>query len=124
MSFEESEGVRGKWIYRDGKLVPFEEKKIRRAYHFGGLTIDEFENPVTGEIEDSLPKYERKLKERGYFVKGNDRLKFELPKREERFREIREATLEAERQIKYGMAPSTSEERELWEKQQRESERN
>lgn len=117
----EPSGVRGKWVFRDGKLVPYDKPRyVNKSAYVHKDEVDAFENPVTGQMETSMSTYRRSLKEHGYFEKGNDRMKFELPDREEKFLEIREAALEAERQIKYGMAPSTSEERELWEQESRE----
>ena len=117
----EQNPIRGRWVYKDGALVPKARKTTSvNAPWVKVDEVDAFENPVTGEMETSMSTYRRKLKEQGYFEKGNERLKFELPNKEEKFLEIREAALEAARQIKYGMAKSTTDEREIWEKQQRE----
>lgn len=115
-------GERGTWVYREGGLVPLERASNVDpvAPYIQTDERDPFENPVTGDIETSMSTYRKKLKERGYFEKGNDRMKFELPSRKARMAEVREATLEAERQIKWGMAKSTPEEREKWEQQNRE----
>lgn len=124
MSNEQPTGERGRWIFRDGQLVPHaKQKSVNVAPYVHKDEVDAFENPVTGEMETSMSTYRRKLKEHGYFEKGNDRMSFKPPSKEEKFLEIREAALEAERQIKYGMAKSTSEEREIWEKQQRDMNR-
>ena len=121
MSIEKAEGVRGKWACRDGRMVSISEHEAIKPFYINGKKLDDFENPITGQIEDNIPSYERRLKEKGYFVKGNDRLQYKLPSFDERYMEIRKAAQEAERQIKWGMAKSTSEEREVWERQTRES---
>lgn len=122
MSVDHGTGERGSWVYRDGKLVPNDKKqKVVKAPFVWKDEVDAFENPVTGQMETSMSTYRRRLKEHGYFEKGNDRMSFKLPSRKERFEEIREVAQEAERQIKYGMAKSTDEERYRWEVENRES---
>lgn len=124
MNDDKIETRRGLWKYIDGKLIPCERNKpVVYAPFVWKDEVDAFENPVTGEMETSMSTYRRKLKEAGYFEKGNDRMKYTLPSRKERFEEIREATLEAERQIKWGMAKSTTDEREIWESETREQQR-
>ena len=122
MSVEEAKGERGKWIFRDGELIPYKKQNLSKPAPF--IQTDErdpFENPLTGEMETSMSAYKRKLRDHrsedapnGYFIKGNERLKYTPPSRDKRFREIKEDVMEAERQVKYGMAKSTSEEREIW----------
>lgn len=124
MSVEQAEGIRGRWKYVEGELVPFDtQSTVIAAPFIRKDEVDAFENPVTGEMETSMSTYRRKLKEAGYFEKGNDRMKYTLPSRDERYAEIREATLEAERQIKWGMAKSTTDEREIWDKETRDLQR-
>lgn len=118
-------GIRGSWVFRDGKLIPREIAGVKQveAPYVWKDEVDAFENPVTGEMETSMSTYRRKLKEMGYFEKGTDRMKYQLPSFNERYADVRESALEAERQIKWGMAKSTSEEREKWERQNRERKR-
>lgn len=121
---KEPSGERGTWAYRDGQLVPVKEKKKAvSAPYVWKDEVEPFENPVTGEMETSMSTYRRKLKEAGYFEKGNDRMSYQPPSREERMKDVSEAAQEARRQIKYGMAKSTSEEREQWERESREEKR-
>lgn len=112
--------TRGKWVFRDGKFIPFNDKPKQVDAPF--VKVDEvapFINHVRNTVETSMSTYRKHLKEDGYFEKGNDRMHYELPSREKRAAEIREAAMEAERQVKWGMGKSTSEERELWEQEQR-----
>ena len=110
---------RGKWTYnRETKqLEPYVQRKAPELHYVIPDERDPFENPVTGEMETSMRGYRRKLKELGYFEKGNDRIPFELPTREARMAEVRESVKEAERQIKYGVAPSSEAERRVWDLQ-------
>lgn len=96
-----------------------ERKAQPVAPYVQGDEVAPFENPVTGKMETSMSTYRRSLKEHGYFEKGNERLKYELPSFDKRYEAVHEDVLEAKRQIKYGMAKSTSEERELWNKKRR-----
>jgi hypothetical protein len=115
------EPIRGKWVWRDGQMVRKEKAKklVVNAPYVHKDEVDAFENPVTGEMETSMSTYRRKLKEAGYFEKGNDRMQYEAPSFDERYEKNMEAAAEARRQIEWGMAPSTSEEREIWEQQKR-----
>lgn len=110
--------IRGKFKYDKDlrKVVPMveEEKQVVDAPYVIEDEREAFENPVTGEMETSMRGYRQKLKNLGYFEKGNDRMHYELPSREERMAEIREDVEEAKRQIKYGVAESSELEREIW----------
>lgn len=112
--------MRSKWTYNreTRQLEPFVEKP--KAVDAPWVQPDEvapFENPVTGEMETSMRSYRRKLKNLGYFEKGNERLKYELPSREARSAEIREDVKEAARQIKYGVAKCSPLQRQVWDLQ-------
>lgn len=115
---EEREPIRGTWVMIDGELVPKPnvKKKVVDAPFVRKDEVDPFMNHATGKIETSMSTYRRNLKDAGYFEKGNDRMKYEAPTREERMAEVRECVEESKRQIKWGMAPMTDRERERWNK--------
>lgn len=120
-------GERGSWVYdkATGKLrkLPERPKPGPRIY-VQQDTRDAFESPITGEMFDSMSAYRRHLREHGYFEKGGERAKrpegFDLKVDED---EVYEDVQLAAQQIKWGMAPSTSDEREIWEKEERERKR-
>jgi len=119
--FKYGTGERGRWVYnrQTGEWVKNAKPKPRPSVH--AVHTDErdaFINHVDGKVYTSMSKYRRALKEQGYVERGNDRPEqFQLPTEEERYREIRDDVLEAKRQVEWGVAESTSEERELWEKE-------
>lgn len=118
---------RGCWVWREGVFIPFFKRRVVvNAPYVKRDEVDAFENPITGKMETSMSEYRKWQKREGYFEKGNDH--FGRPERmkgvrrksyEERFLEVRETVMEEARKGRYGVAESTSGERQLWEMEQR-----
>lgn len=117
---ENGTGERGKWIWRDGKFIDIEGVKAKEvnAPFVWRDEVDPFWNHVRDCPESSMSTYKRHLKEDGYEIKPEGyRDEYKLPSRAQRQDEIRKDVEEAKRQIKYGVAESSSVERQVWELQ-------
>ncbi len=111
---------RGCWLWDSGTFIPYMRKRkdVNAPVVFKD-EVDPFRNHATGQVETSMSTYRKHLKQAGFFEKGNDRIpQKKLPTRQERFEEIREQAKEAKRQAEWGMAKSTSDQRELWKQEQ------
>lgn len=113
--------IRGRWVWtKDRGLVAKAEYRPPRLHYVQQDTRDPFVSHVNGKTFDSMSAYKRHLKQEGYEIKGGERLPpvpgSDLKANSE---DIRADTERAAQLIKWGMAPSTSEERELWEQENR-----
>jgi hypothetical protein len=108
-------GFRGRLRYdRDlGKVVPVTEKE-KKVVNAPVVIVDEVEpfmSHADGQMYTSKRKYRRSLREQGYIEVGTEKIKpWQRPEVDRD--EIREDVKEAERLIKYGMAPLSERDKE------------
>lgn len=66
---------RGKWVFEDGKLVPYNQRKQRGVVHFViDDTMPETWHPCTGELINSKSRFRQITKQHGCIEYGNERL--------------------------------------------------
>lgn len=122
MSFDQAQGIRGKWKYDKElrRLVPCEDKKRPNASAYVHTDeVDAFRAHHNNQWFTSKKKYRDSLKRENFIELGNEEMPaYKPPSAKQRQEEIRRDVEETANQIKWGMAPSTEKERELWKREQ------
>lgn len=67
---------RGRWIFEDGKLIPYESRKSNSPHHFViDDTMPDMWHPCTGQMINSKSKFRQITKQHGCIEYGNEKLK-------------------------------------------------